>query len=159
MIHHLDNATTITGGGAERHMIEVTSLHRPDLEWRFTDAAGHEHAWTDGRGRPPVGEYRGSITYKLPSLIQVADPSEFTEEGEEILCWHYACAQCGETIEPGYRADDTQQFIAGLMRPHAITFTIPAKHRNEIDAYIAALFKGEPIDLFLPAGMGSVRSS
>jgi hypothetical protein len=93
-------------------LIEVTSLHRPDLAWRFVDAEGHEHRWfLNGR---PATDYRPDATYETPSLRRVFDHWDYDEDGERFARYRHDCRICRQTIEPGYRADDTTQYIAGL---------------------------------------------
>jgi hypothetical protein len=98
----------------ESDLVDVTSMHRPDPSWLFTDANGHTHRWF--LGDKPAVNYSPSDRYTLPSLSWVEDPPTFTEDGDEIPQGHYVCAACGETIRPGYTADDTQQFMPGLKR-------------------------------------------
>lgn len=136
----IQHATSISSAPSERTMIECTSLSRPDLRWVYTDACGHEHRWT------PTGEYSPQRTYRLPSCVEVADPSEWTDEGDEIHLSHFECAQCGQTIEPGYCPDEYQTFIPGLLRPGVINVTMPA-NSFEADAFLAAFLDAKPADL------------
>lgn len=95
----------------ERDMLEVTSLSRPDLGWRHTDRAGHEHRWLKENGEEP-GAYDPAETYEVPSLVTVVAP---TEDGfDEVL--RCECRACGEHIEPGRCADAEPVYIAGLTR-------------------------------------------
>jgi len=96
-----------------RELLDVSSMHRPDLNWKYADPAGHGHFWFcdgDAANEP----YNPSKTYTLPTLEQVRDGSWFDEDGEEHPLWHWECTRCAAHIEPGYKADDTRQFIAGL---------------------------------------------
>jgi hypothetical protein len=93
--------------------IDVTSLHRPDTSWTFTDKRGHVHRWyTDGQ---PADDYRPTVSYDTPTLIWIKDGEEWWEDSDEPHdVGHTECRQCGERIEPGYTADTCRQFIAGL---------------------------------------------
>jgi len=97
--------------GVERDLLEVTSLHRPDPTWQYTDAAGHVHQWHTGR--IVATSYRPDVHYHIPTLVLIVDVPA-TEEYPAAT--HHECRQCGETIEPGYRADDHTQYIGGTMR-------------------------------------------
>lgn len=93
--------------------IEVTSLHRPDTAWVFTDAHGHEHRWFVGD--KPATSYRPSERYETPSLVWVKDGEEYWEDDDEPHpVGHLECRQCGEHIAPRYRPDDCVQYIPGL---------------------------------------------
>lgn len=70
----------------ETEEIEVTSnLPRADRNWRFTDAAGHEHYWRDG----------------YPTLVTVTDDSYWCADcRDEHTDQHLECPQCHETVRP-----------------------------------------------------------
>jgi DNA-directed RNA polymerase subunit RPC12/RpoP len=93
---------------SQRSEIEVTQAMRPDPNWFYMDRALHSHQWSN--------------SFNLPSLKEVIDiPAAmgFDEDGEfeEIPAYtHYECKECGERIEPGYKSDETTQYIAGLQR-------------------------------------------
>lgn len=74
---------------AEVEQVEVTSdLPRPDPNWRFTDAQGHEHY------RDTDGEY--------PTLRTVVDETYWCSDcNDEHTDTHLECAICGETIQTG----------------------------------------------------------
>lgn len=98
----------------ERDLIDVTSLHRPDVGWRHVDAAGHEHRWfTEGR---PAESYRGGAKYDVPSLVWVKDGVAYDEDGEPYNVGHNECRICGEHVEPHYTADTHTVYMAGLAR-------------------------------------------
>ena len=91
--------------------VEVTSLHRPDPDWTFTDSAGHIHRWD------PPGAYRPLVHYSLPTLKGVTDFAGVYDEQGEMLeppIWHWECRQCGQRVDPGYTADQYRQYVAGL---------------------------------------------
>lgn len=94
-------------------LVDVTSLHRPDTSWLFTDAHGHEHRWyVDGT---PAVSYSPSARHETPTLIWIKDGEEFWEDDDEPHdVGHLECRQCGEQIAPRYRPDDTTQHIPGL---------------------------------------------
>ena len=95
-------------------LMDVTSLHRPDTDWRFVDARGHEHRWyVDGK---PAATYRPSAALETPTLKRVFEKWGYYEDGDRYPIGHHECKECGEHIEPRYRADDTTQYIAGMRR-------------------------------------------
>ena len=103
-----------------REPINVTSMHRPDISWRFTDSNGHEHRWhvasVDDEIDHPVAErYNPSVRYVVPSLVWVKTGEYFDEEGEPHEEGYDACRDCGEKITPRYTADDTEMYIPGLL--------------------------------------------
>lgn len=108
----------------EHDMIDVTSMRRPDVGWKFVDAQGHEHRWYEEDG--PNGDrisatfYHPGRSYVLPTLVVVHDGVEAFDDGDdcfdEFHISHYECAQCGEHVNPGTCADDRQQYIPGILR-------------------------------------------
>lgn len=97
---------------AYRDMIDVTSNHRPDIFWVFTDDAKHVHRWcTNGK---PVEGYNPSETYSIPSVEWVKDGVNYYPDGSEYEIGHYECKLCRETIDPGYTADRVTQYVPGL---------------------------------------------
>lgn len=74
----------------EQEVIEIPYLTTQDEDWRFTDAAGHEHAWHD------------SLADHYPTLRWVTDRTYWCEgcrdEHEE---GHLECRICGEHVRPG----------------------------------------------------------
>ena len=116
-------------------MIDVTSLHRPDLSWKFIDPSGHHHRWSSPTELAVAPDsYRGDITYSVKSVEWVRDPSIFTEEGEEIFQGHFECIACRFHIEPGYTADNTTQYMTG-MRHYRIDgrSVSPEEFKKELD--------------------------
>lgn len=99
----------------ERDLMEVTSLRRPDVRWRFVDAQGHEHRWyLEGA---PATYYAATCHYDTPTLIWVKDGEEYWEDDDEPHdVGHLECKQCGEPVKPGYTADDHKQYVPGLLR-------------------------------------------
>jgi len=94
-------------------LVDVTSLHRPNIRWSLTDATGHEHRWYDGDR--PATSYDPQRTYTVPTLIWVKDGEEYWEDSDEPHdIGHLECRLCGEHIQPGYTADETVQYIPGL---------------------------------------------
>lgn len=71
----------------EVDVIEVSQLGpKPDKRWRYTDHQGHEHYW--------AADY--------PTLEWVIDYTYWCCDcGDEHSEGHWACAICGEEIEPG----------------------------------------------------------
>lgn len=112
---------------ASRSMLEVTMLHRPDPNWKFTDKQGHTHKWIDLGG-----------SFQLPTLREVTDVpavmgADEDGEFEEIpAITHLECLVCGERIEPGYRADETAQYVEGLLEPPDIRITTKEEKLGEI---------------------------
>lgn len=147
----ITNATEITPPSIERSMIEVTSLHRPDMDWLFTDDAGHEHRWFHGKVPGHTRGYSPRVAYTLPTLIEVKDPSVYDEDGEEIPCSHYECKVCRETIEPGYCPDKTDQYIEGIARLRSFTITFPAD-APELADYMVAFLAGSTDEIVIRSG-------
>src|SRR5688572_15765910 len=103
---------TMFEAGSE--LIDVTSSHRTDTSWRFTDAAGHIHQWWDKGDGKPAGAYNPNNKYYIPSVEVVSDGKGYWEDGDEYEKWHYECKECRQHITPGYTADTTKQYISGL---------------------------------------------
>lgn len=93
-------------------LIDVTSIHRPDTSWYFSDEHGHEHRWhVDGK---PAVSYNPSARYDTPTLVWVKDGEDYWEDDDEPHdVGHLECRQCGEHANPGYTADGTEQHIPG----------------------------------------------
>jgi len=94
-------------------VIDVTSMHRPDITWRFVDAAGHDHRWCVHGA--PADRYDPTATYDTPTLITVSDGWGIdADDGESVEWTHMECRECGEKITRGYTADEYQQYMPGL---------------------------------------------
>jgi len=93
-------------------MIDVTSMSRPDTDWRYTCRGGGLHAWY--RDQAPASSYRPEARYHTPTLRWVHDGWGYYEDGERYEIGHHECAQCGEHITPRRTADTSQQFVPGL---------------------------------------------
>lgn len=119
-------------------MVDVTSNHRPDTNWTFTDAKGHVHQWYDGDML--AQGYSPSKAYTTPTLVWVKDGEEYWGESEDPHPFgHLECKECGEHIQPGYCADSHRMFIPGLR-----WFTIdgePVAEREFLIIYRKALEK------------------
>lgn len=108
----------------ERDTIDVTSLHRPDPTWVYTDKAGHEHRWfvqkptTPERAMleyEPATSYSPMTKYETPTLEWVSDGIHYFydgDEGHEI--GHLECRHCREHVRPGYCADEHKVYIPGI---------------------------------------------
>lgn len=95
--------------------IEVTMNHRPDTDWRFVDASGHEHRWYVSG--VPAASYDPMARHETPTLMQVGDGTYwYDDDGDAHENWHMECVQCGQRIDPSYTSDMTRQFIPGLRR-------------------------------------------
>lgn len=101
-------------------MVDVTSMHRPDTSWRFTDPAGHIHQWyevakLDTDNTLPALRYSPREKYTTPTLIWVKDGEEYWDGDDEPHdVGHHECKDCHVHIEPRYCADEYQQFMPGL---------------------------------------------
>lgn len=108
--------TVMIGGhefALERELVDVTSNHRPDPTWRFTDAAGHLHQWY--LGDEPASGYTPMSRYHVPTVERVDDPPVWCGDCmEEHHTSHWECRQCREHITLGFTADTTTQYISGL---------------------------------------------
>lgn len=106
----------------ERSMLEVTSMSRPDTDWKVLDAHGHEHRWYVESGGPDghhisASRYSPQHRYITPTLNWIHERFAYYEDGSRYSIGHYACAQCGERIEnPRTKADDCEQYVPGLAR-------------------------------------------
>lgn len=97
----------------ERGLVEVTSNHRPNEQWSFTDAAGHVHQWEwPGGGRT----YRPEEHASVPTVRWVKTGTGYWEDGDEYDVGEHRCVQCEAVVQPGYCADSTAHYIAGLKR-------------------------------------------
>ena len=94
-------------------LIDVTSLHRPDVEWSYIDRQQHRHVWYV-LGQPALA-YKPDETYSVPSLAWIDDGVRYDEDGKPYYVGHNECRVCGEHIEPGYTADATTVYAPGLM--------------------------------------------
>jgi hypothetical protein len=93
-------------------LIEVTSMHRPDVSWHLIDIGGHEHCWYDDS--KPATVYNPTTHYTTPTLVWVHDGTGYYEDGEPYEIGHHQCQQCGQHITPRYTADDCTQMIPGM---------------------------------------------
>lgn len=98
----------------ERELIDVTSNHRPDLNWIFFDSSGHCHQWHNGQIL--AVKYSPAGFYHVPSIKWVKTGVDYYPDGSEYEVGYYACIDCGEEITPGYTADTTTQYITGVTR-------------------------------------------
>jgi hypothetical protein len=77
----------IAGIGGE--LLDVTSLSRPDITWRYVDAMGHWHQWyADGN---PAESYSPLRTYDVPTLTCIVDVEG---DDEHPAISHYECREC-----------------------------------------------------------------
>lgn len=92
--------------------IEVSGLHRPDISWHVVDKKGHRHRWYVG-GKI-ARHYDPLAHYKTPTLKWKRTGTGYYDDGEPYELGHHECRKCGQQVEPGYTADVTAQYIAGL---------------------------------------------
>lgn len=115
---NLKEATSLTTD-TDRSMIDVTMAMEPDPSWFYTDAAGHEHRWSNSN--------------RLRTLKEVVDRYDYDEDGERYVAEsHYECKKCGETIKPRYR-EGRQTFIPGVTK-RSFTLTVPMDSQLSRDA-------------------------
>lgn len=97
----------------ERDMIPVQSISEPDPNWRYTDAAGHDHFAAIERRAGDGGDPR--VT-GYPTLEWITEPHECGVFCEENGCpgQRHVCRQCGEEIRTGSRMG-TLRHLAGLV--------------------------------------------
>lgn len=98
-----------------RELRDVTSIHRPDTNWKPIDAAGHRHFWTVVATGKEAQRYSPESSYDVTSVKWVVDGTRVDEDGEEYEVGHHECKECGEVIKPGFTADTDKQFIGGLL--------------------------------------------
>lgn len=94
-------------------MLDVTSMHRPDPDWEYTDKRGHVHRWYEYTGLSVIAaiSYTPMRQYMLPTLVYIQDSPG---DDEYPATGHYECIRCGEVVRPGRTADTTRQFVPGL---------------------------------------------
>ncbi len=97
---------------AYRDAIDVTSNHRPDLNWKFTDSLGHVHRWFVGE--EPAVAYHPQPNYHVPTIKWVKTGTSVYPDGSEYEIGYHVCLECGDVVRPGYTADTTSQYVPGL---------------------------------------------
>lgn len=108
----------------EREMLDVSSMCRPDTNWRVVcRVCGWYHQWHGVyvSGTRAADVYSPTTRYELPTLIWVwfEEPSRGPDdEWPDPGRGYYACRGCGATIVPRYTADTVQQMIPGLAHYH-----------------------------------------
>lgn len=95
-----------------RDRIDVTSQHRPDLDWTYTDSHGHVHCWQDPDGTSAVSHHQG---VNILTMVRVHDGWKYNKDNTRFATVHCECLRCGEHIEPGYTSDVITQYI-GVLR-------------------------------------------
>lgn len=97
-----------------RDLIDVTSNHRPDTNWTFTDSHGHIHCWhyfSDGK---VATSYKPDREYFIPSIEWVKTGVDFYEDGSQFFTGHYQCIKCHDVVIPKYTSDTVQRYVAGM---------------------------------------------
>lgn len=97
-----------------RDQIEVTSLHRPDISWKFTDGSGHIHQWYDEKSGSLAESYRPTRSYHVPSVVWIKTGVGYYPDGSSYDVGYHACRQCGQEVDPRYTADTYAQYIPGI---------------------------------------------
>lgn len=127
---------------AYRDLLEVTSLHRPDTSWAFNDAAGHLHRWCVNG--VPADSYDPSAHYGVPSIVWILDGVDYDEDGEPHEIGHEECRECGESIFPRFKADDTQHYVAGLLHCRIDGMSVtPEEFEHQLRSVFPAAAKKE----------------
>ncbi len=127
-----------------RDLIDVTSLHRPDINWLFIDPAGHEHRW---HFKTPdewiiAYTYEPQQSYGVPSVEKVVDSPGYSDDYTYIPeVFHHECRICRAHVHPGYIADDYKQFITGL-----IHYTVDGESVSEDEFIRQAEAAGLPVE-------------
>lgn len=93
-------------------LIDVTSMSRPDTDWRYICGEGGMHSWFVDQA--PARRYEGELRYTVPTLRWVKDGVGYFEDGEPYDIGHHECAQCGEHIEPRFTADTNTVYMRGI---------------------------------------------
>ena len=124
----------------EQDVIPVHYMHAADENWRFTDAAGHEHYWTG----EPLLMIDGS---HYPSLIYVVDEWCYRDHGlygdasdpdGHPAAAHYECRLCGEHVSPGMTGPGTTM-IPGMRTAYLDDEPVSGERAEEVmAAYIEA---------------------
>jgi hypothetical protein len=86
----------------EQSRIDVSSSSpRPSPYWKFTDAAGHQHAYdTEARRYPTLA-------------IKEGEPYWDDDLADEVTDSWYECALCGERITPGTYVSSVREYEPG----------------------------------------------
>jgi len=103
----------------ESEMIDVTSLHRPDLNWKFIDKAGHKHRW----------RVLKNDRHKILSCRVIVD-AEAWDDYPAIT--HLECRWCGEHVVPAYKPDESRVYIPGLQRLPDIEISATLEKTDEL---------------------------
>lgn len=104
-----------------------------DDNWRFTDAAGHEHFYVDGYPAYPT-------VWIVDATFWCGDCEEEHEDG------HYECSLCGEQVVPGTKPPSPYPtYIAG-MTEITVEYDIGSERREYIvtDAAVAESIEANP---------------
>lgn len=107
-----------------RDLIDVTSNHRPDIDWEFIDSHGHIHKWSDSNGI--ATQYDPKSKYLVLSVKWKTTGTGYYEDGSEYDIGHYECTKCGDIVKPGYTTDKTTQYITGLTH-----YLVDGRHVSE----------------------------
>jgi hypothetical protein len=110
-----------------RELVEVHYLSDQDHGWKFTDAAGHHHAWAAGGGEWPSPANYPTLKIVVDEIYWCGDcRDEHTHE-------HLECVQCGERIYPGTTGPGTI-YVDG---PVTITYNGEEISQEQADQLIA----------------------
>lgn len=105
----------------------------PDPNWRFTDAAGHQHQ------HEKTGERYPTLRYVIDGqhwCDGISEGSDIHDPHMQVDVSHYECAQCHEHIRPGMRPPGPRS-MPGHQRLWLSTTRIDGPIRNEIEVHPA----------------------
>ena len=90
-------------------LVDITSNHVPDLNWKAVCPNGHILRWQPGPKHK-------DLDATIPSMRYVQDGTYFCSEcADEHAYGHWECAECGaQTPEPRYTADAYRRYAPGL---------------------------------------------
>jgi hypothetical protein len=99
--------------------VSVMDSREPDPRWKFTDAAGHEHAYDEDDKTPTL------------KAVIIADwwCATCNDEHDDV---ELQCAQCGEAIVPGTRAGPDRIAIPGVREVYLENVPLTAAEQEEL---------------------------
>jgi hypothetical protein len=90
----------------EQEMIYVgpSTSKTPDLNWTYTDRAGHWHAWADDGSHPTFTEHtRRVVVFGIDE-----------DDDSYVSSSWYACSLCDQVIKPNFMTKRNNDHIPGM---------------------------------------------
>jgi|HubBroStandDraft_2_1064218.scaffolds.fasta_scaffold54488_6 hypothetical protein len=126
----------------EREVIPVHYQSDVDRRWRFTDAAGHEHAYAEDFPGSFGDRLRDDRARHYPTLRPLYEAAGYCgrcndyHDDRDIIV-RYECPLCGETIRPGTTGPGTI-YIPGMISAYLNDQPISQEEAERIIAARAA---------------------